>query len=55
MSKLPSASARDVIRVAKKLGFVLDHQKGSHAVYLWAIDRHRLVIAVHKGGDISRR
>ena len=52
MNKLPSVSAREVIRVAKKLGFVLDRQKGSHAVYLRATDHRRLVIPVHKGRDL---
>ncbi len=53
MSKLPSVPARDVIRVAEKLGFVFDRQKGSHAVYWRIIDRRRLVIPVQKGGDLK--
>lgn len=52
MSTLPSVSAREVIRVAKPLGFTFDRQKGSHAVYLRASDKRRLVIPVHKGRDI---
>ncbi len=36
MSKLPSVSAREVIRVAEKLGFAFDRQRSSHAVYLRA-------------------
>jgi len=46
VSKLPVVSARDVIRVAENLGFVVDRQKGSHAVYLRTSDRRRLVIPV---------
>ena len=53
MSKLPSVSAREVIRVAEKLGFAFDRQKGSHAVYLRASDHRRLVIPVHKGHDLK--
>lgn len=53
MSKLPSVPARDVIRVAEKLGFSFDRQRGSHAVYLRAADRRRLVIPVHKGRDLK--
>lgn len=34
MSKLPVVPARDVIRIAEKLGFVFGRQKGSHAVFL---------------------
>ena len=53
MSKLPSASARDVIRVAERLGFTFDRQKGSHAVYIRGSDHRRLVIPVHKGRDLK--
>lgn len=53
MSKLPVVAPRDVIRVAEKLGFAFDRQKGSHAVYLRASDKRRLVIPVHKGHDLK--
>lgn len=53
MSKLPSVPARDVIRVAEKLGFAFDRQRGSHAVYVRAADLRRLVIPVHKGRDLK--
>jgi predicted RNA binding protein YcfA (HicA-like mRNA interferase family) len=36
MSKLPPVRPKDLARVARKLGFVLDRQKGSHAVYFRA-------------------
>jgi predicted RNA binding protein YcfA (HicA-like mRNA interferase family) len=47
MSKLPSVTAREVIRVAERLGFEFDRQKSSHAVYIRTSDRRRLVIPVH--------
>jgi len=53
MSKLPSLPAREVIRVAEKVGFAFDRQRGSHAVYLRASDHRRLVIPVHKGRDLK--
>jgi predicted RNA binding protein YcfA (HicA-like mRNA interferase family) len=53
MSKLPVVPARDVVRVAEKLGFVFDRQKGSHAVYLRASDHRRVVIPIHKGKDLK--
>lgn len=53
MSKLPVVTARDVVRVAEKLGFVFDRQKGSHAVYLRESDKRRLVILIHKGRDLK--
>ncbi|MBI4719446.1 MAG: type II toxin-antitoxin system HicA family toxin [Planctomycetes bacterium] len=52
MSRLPVVSAREVIRVAEKLGFAFDRQKGSHAVYVRSSDMRRLVIPVHKGRDL---
>lgn len=53
MSRLPAVTSRKVIRVAEKLGFALDRQRGSHAVYLRASDRRRLVIPIHKGKDLK--
>lgn len=53
MSKLPVVAARDVIRVAERLGFAFDRQRGSHAVYLRASDNLRIVIPVHKGRDLK--
>jgi predicted RNA binding protein YcfA (HicA-like mRNA interferase family) len=51
--KLPLVRAREVARVAKHLGFVLDRQKGSHAVFYRNSDRARIVIPMHAGRDIK--
>lgn len=45
--------ANQVVRVATKLGFVFDHQRGSHAVYYREKDRARVVIPMHAGKDIE--
>lgn len=50
--KLPVVKAREVIRVATKLGFVFDHQKGGHAVYHREKDKARVVIPMHAGKDL---
>ncbi len=50
--RLPIVEAKDLARVARKLGFVLDRQKGSHAVYFRASDKARLVIPMHTGRSI---
>lgn len=50
---MPAVRAREVIRVAEKLGFVLDRQKGSHAVYYRARDGARIVVPVHHGKDLK--
>jgi len=51
--KLPVVKAREVARVAVRLGFVLDHQKGSHAVYCRERDNARVVIPMHAGKDLG--
>jgi predicted RNA binding protein YcfA (HicA-like mRNA interferase family) len=53
MSKLPGVTAREVVRVAERIGFVFDRQKGSHAVYLRAADHRRIVIPMHKGRNLK--
>jgi predicted RNA binding protein YcfA (HicA-like mRNA interferase family) len=50
---LPQVKAKDLIRVAKKLGFELDRQKGSHVIFYRASDKARVVIPVHAGRDIK--
>jgi len=47
MAKLPSVSGRVVVKVAKSVGFELDRQRGSHAVYWRDSDRRRIVIPMH--------
>jgi len=50
---LPQVKANDLIRVAKRLGFELDRQKGSHAIFYRPSDKARVVIPVHAGRDIK--
>lgn len=52
MSNFPSVKAKDFIRVIEKLGFYLDRQKGSHAIYK---DSHgqRVVGPIHVGKDLK--
>lgn len=51
--KLPVVTAKDVGRVAIKVGFVFDRQKGSHAVYYRGSDRARIVVPMHPGKAIK--
>lgn len=53
MSELPAVRARDLIRVALAVGFVLDRQRGSHAVYFREADKRRIVIPIHSGTDLK--
>ena len=50
---MPVVAAQQVVRVAIHLGFILHHQKGSHAVYYREMDGARLVIPMHAGITIK--
>jgi predicted RNA binding protein YcfA (HicA-like mRNA interferase family) len=52
--KLPTATAKDLIRVAERLGFVFRRQRGSHAIYVRQSDQARVVIPVHRG-EVKRK
>jgi len=45
--------AREVARVAERVGFVFDRQRGSHAVYYRASDGRRVVIPMHGSKDLK--
>ena len=47
MPKLPVLSAKDVIKVLTKSGFLVHRQTGSH-IHLWNEDQ-RLLVTVPKG------
>jgi predicted RNA binding protein YcfA (HicA-like mRNA interferase family) len=51
--RLPVVEAKDLARVARKLGFVLDRQRGSHAVFYRESDRARIVIPMQVGRAIA--
>jgi predicted RNA binding protein YcfA (HicA-like mRNA interferase family) len=52
--RLPTATAKELIRVAERLGFELRRQKGSHAIYVRAEDQARVVIPMH-AGELKRK
>jgi len=55
MTRLPSLTARDVIRKLKGTGFVFDRQaKGSHEIWYNPITRRRTTIPNHPGVDIPK-
>jgi predicted RNA binding protein YcfA (HicA-like mRNA interferase family) len=47
--KLPATTAKELVRVAEKIGFIFRRQSGSHAIYVRAADQARVVIPMHKG------
>lgn len=52
MSKLPNLSAKDVIRVLSKFGFVVYRQTGSH-IHLWNEDS-RLLVTVPNHQELAK-
>lgn len=52
MSDLPSVKATDFVRVISKLGYELDRQKGSHAIYK-GDSGGRVVVPMHSGKDLK--
>jgi predicted RNA binding protein YcfA (HicA-like mRNA interferase family) len=44
---LRQVTGRDLARVARRLGFLLHHQTGSHAVFKREVDQRRVVIPMH--------
>ncbi|MEG3438284.1 type II toxin-antitoxin system HicA family toxin [Pannus brasiliensis CCIBt3594] len=53
MSNFPSVTARDFIKVIEKLGFYVDRQKGSHAIYKNR-DGQRVIVPIHSGKDLKQ-
>ncbi len=47
--KLP-ATAKDLVRVAERLGFVFRRQSGSHAIYVSQSGQARVVIPIAVAG-----
>ena len=53
MPKLPSLTARKLIRALRRAGFVEDRQKGSHLILIHPVSKARTVIPVHSGKAIK--
>jgi predicted RNA binding protein YcfA (HicA-like mRNA interferase family) len=52
--KLPATTAKELVRVAEKIGFILRRQSGSHAIYVRPTDQARVVIPMHRG-ELKRK
>ena len=52
--KLPSLKARQLTRFLHQQGFVMVHQKGSHATYKNPLTNRRVTIPIHPGKDLKR-
>ena len=47
MSNSPSLTPKDVVRILKKKGFVLDRSRGSHQIWLHPDSNKRAVVPMH--------
>jgi predicted RNA binding protein YcfA (HicA-like mRNA interferase family) len=53
VAKLPSLTARKVVRALKRAGFLEDRQKGSHLMLVHPETKARTVVPVHPGRSIK--
>ena len=49
MSKLPQVTARQLVGVLRRMGFVDDRQTGSHLILRQPVTRRRAVVPIHRG------
>lgn len=54
MPRLPSLTAKDVVKALKNAGFLEDRQKGSHLVLIHPQSKMRTVVPVHPGKTIKK-
>ena len=52
MAKLPKLTGKEVAKVVLKLGFVFDHQTGSHMIFEHP-DGRRITIPHHSGEELG--
>ena len=53
MAKLPIVKAKELLAALQRMGFVIYHQRGSHA-QLKHPDGRRTTVPIHSGKDIRR-
>lgn len=56
MTRVPAVTARQLVAVAERVGFVFDRQKGSHAVDVRKTENGTttIVVPMHKGSSVKR-
>lgn len=54
MSQFPSVKPAEFIRVIEKLGFRLNRQTGSHAIFKHPVTLQRVVVAMHAGKELKK-
>lgn len=54
MSRLPSLTARKIVRALKKAGFIEERQKGSHLILIHPETYARTVVPMHSGRPLKK-
>ncbi|MBI2676748.1 MAG: type II toxin-antitoxin system HicA family toxin [Candidatus Yanofskybacteria bacterium] len=54
MVKIPALTAKKVIKVLKRIGFLEDRQKGSHLILFNSKTNTRTVVPVHAGKTLKK-
>jgi len=47
MSNTPSLTPKDIVKILKQKGFILDRSRGSHQVWLHPVSRKRVILPMH--------
>jgi len=53
-ARLPAIKAKALVRLLQREGYILAHQKGSHATYKHPTTHRRVTVPVHSGHDLKR-
>lgn len=47
MGSFPSVTSKELVRILKKRGFILDRTKGSHRIYIHTEQKIRVIVPFH--------
>jgi len=47
MSNTPSLTPKEIVKILKQKGFVLDRSRGSHQIWLHPVSRKRAIVPMH--------
>nr|NQU89388.1 type II toxin-antitoxin system HicA family toxin [Bacteroidota bacterium] len=47
MSNIPSPTPKDIVKILKQKGFILDRSRGSHQIWLHPVSRKRVTVPMH--------
>lgn len=54
MNKIPALTAKKVVKILKRIGFLEDRQKGSHLILINPKTNTRTVVPIHAGKTLKK-